>query len=79
EQIDVLSNRPTSIGATIEQRITKINIGDLRVVDDLMRNENIIAHVKDVEHNYFSLWNWHDIALENLMNYHDKYPKALNT
>ncbi|WP_205123395.1 hypothetical protein [Maribacter aurantiacus] len=79
EQIDVLSNRPPWIGATIEQGITKGNIGDLRVVDGLMRNENIIAHVKDVGPNYFSLWNWHDIALENLMSYHDKYPKALNT
>ena len=78
EQIDVLSNRPPWIGATIEQGITKGFTEDLRMVDDLMRNENIIAHVKDLGPNYFSLWNWHDIALENLLSYYDKYPKALN-
>lgn len=78
EQIDILSNRPPWIGATIEQGITKGNKGDLRIIDGLMRNENIIAHVKDVGPNYFSLWNWHDIALENLLGYYEKYPKALD-
>ncbi|MEQ5789841.1 hypothetical protein J4E06_02185 [Muricauda sp. NFXS6] len=78
EQIDILSNRPPWIGATIEQGITKGNTGDLRMVDGITRNDNIIAHVKDVGPNYFSLWNWHDIALENLLSYYEKYPKALD-
>ncbi|MEC7771763.1 MAG: hypothetical protein VX798_11305 [Bacteroidota bacterium] len=78
EQIDALSNRPPWIGATIEQGITKGNPEDLQVIDGLMRNENIIAHVKDVGPNYFSLWNWHDIALENLLSYYDNYPEAIN-
>ncbi|WP_207174694.1 hypothetical protein [Cellulophaga sp. E16_2] len=77
-QIDILSNRPPWIGATIEQGITKGGKENLRVVDGIMRNENIISHVKDVGPTYFSLWNWHDIALENLLSYHKEHPKTLN-
>ncbi len=77
-QIDILSNRPPWIGATIEQGITNGKKENLSIVDGLMRNENIIAHVKDVGPNYFSLWNWHDIALENLLSYYEKYPKSVN-
>jgi len=77
-QIDNLSNRPPWIGATIEQGITKGDKKDLRILDGITRNENIIGHVKDVGPHYFSLWNWHDISFENLMGYYEKYPGPLN-
>ncbi len=77
-QIDILSNRPPWIAATIEQGITKGDMQDLRIMDGMPRNENIISHVKDVGPNYFSLWNWHAISLENLLGYYEKYPQPLD-
>jgi hypothetical protein len=77
-QIDALSNRPPWIGATIEQGLTLGDDKSLRFKDGITRNENIIAHVKDVGPNYFSLWNWHQIALENLLGYYEKFPEHLN-
>lgn len=77
-QIDAISNRPPWIGATIEQGITKGDDGSLRMSDGIARNENIIAHVKDVSPNYFSLWNWHQIKLENLLSYYDRFPEPLD-
>jgi hypothetical protein len=40
--------------------------------------ENIIAHVKDVGANYWSLWNWHNIHAENVLNYYRQYPKGID-
>jgi hypothetical protein len=77
-QIDALSNRPAWTGATIEQGLTKGDKDNLRIIDGLTRNENIIAHIKDVSPNYFSLWNWHQISKENLIGYYEKFPGPLD-
>ncbi len=77
-QIDALSNRPPWTGATIEQGLTKGDPDSLRTHGSVSRNENIISHVQDVGPNYFSLWNWHQIALENLLGYYEKFPEPLN-
>jgi hypothetical protein len=78
-QIDALSNRPPWIGATIEQGLTTGDPGSLDLVEGVPKNLNIIAHVRDVAPNYFSLWNWHRISLDNLLGYYQKYPDHLNT
>jgi hypothetical protein len=77
-QIDAISHRPPWIGATIEQGLTKGDEACLKVMDGIPRNENIIAHVKDVGPNYFSLWNWHNISSENLLGYYEKFPEHLD-
>lgn len=77
-QIDALSNRPPWIGATIEQGLRTEQENNKTVFEGITRNENIISHIKDVGPNYFSLWNWHDIALENLLDYYEKHPEPLN-
>ena len=40
--------------------------------------ENIIAHVKDIGANYWSLWNWHNIHAEHVMNYYRQYPDGID-
>lgn len=78
-QIDALSNRPPWIGATIEQGLrTESENLDSAIEEGITRNDNIIHHIKDVSPNYFSLWNWHKISLENLLGYYEKHPGALD-
>ena len=77
-QIDELSNRPAWTAATIEQGLTTGDADSLDIIEGLTKNENIIAHVKDVGPNYFSLWNWHRISRQNLEGYYHKYPGPLD-
>lgn len=77
-QIDALSNRPPWIGATIEQGIGTNKKNKELVFEGITKNHNIISHVKDVGPNYFSLWNWHNIALENLLEYYEENPTPLD-
>ncbi len=77
-QIDALSNRPPWIGATIEQGLAMGRINQETDYEGVSKNQNIIAHVKDVSPNYFSLWNWHRISAENFLSYYDNNPEPLN-
>jgi len=77
-QIDALSNRPPWIGATIEQGLATGDKNKETNSEGIAKNENIIAHVKDVSPTYFSLWNWHVISAENFLSYYDKYPGPLD-
>lgn len=77
-QIDALSNRPPWVGATIEQSLRSNKRSNEVVFEGITLNDNIISHVKDVSPTYFSLWNWHNIALENLLEYYEKHPQPLN-
>lgn len=77
-QIDALSNRPPWIGATIEQGLATGDKNKETNFEGIAKNENIIAHVKDVSPTYFSLWNWHVISAENFLSYYDKNPGPLN-
>lgn len=78
EQIDALSNRPPWIGAMVENGISNgLNMSD-RKSEGVNRSENIIYHARDVGPNYFSLWNWHQISADGLMNYYRQSPDALD-
>ena len=77
-QIDALSNRPPWIGATIEQGLATGNKNKETSFEGIAKNENIIAHIKDVSPNYFSLWNWHIISAENFLSYYTSDPKPLD-
>lgn len=79
EQIEALSNRPAWIAAACECGMSDGREETMEYDDaGIPRNEAIIAHVKDVGANYFSLWNWHHINADNLHRYYQKYPDGLN-
>lgn len=78
EQIEALSNRPPWIGATIENGFSNGKPDSLRMIEDIPRTELIISHIKSVAPTYCSLWNWHDLNVENLKRYYDQYPDGLD-
>lgn len=77
-QIESLSNRPAWVGALIENGISDGSADTLKIEEGVTRSDSIIAHAKDVGCNYFSLWNWHKIQAERLINYYQQYPDALD-
>jgi len=78
EQIEALSNRPPWVAAISEVGITTGEEKSLRIVDGIPYNEMIISHVIDVGANYWSVWNWHNIAAKNILSYYDKYPQHID-
>lgn len=77
-QIEALSNRPPWIGATIEKGMSDGSAESLRIVEGVTETDNVIAHVKDIGANYWSLWNWHRIRADRVMNYYEQYPEAID-
>jgi len=77
-QIEALSNRPPWIAAVSEVGMTTGDPGALRIADGITYTENLISHVIDLGANYWSLWNWHNIAAENILSYYQKYPEPID-
>jgi len=77
-QIESLSNRPPWIGAVIEVGMSDGSPKSLRIKNGIPYTDNVIAHVKDVSSNYWSLWNWHRIKAEGIMRYYEQYPDAID-
>jgi hypothetical protein len=50
----------------------------LRVDDGVTYSDNVVHHVQDVSPCYFSLWNWHRIQADRLLNYYRQFPEALD-
>ncbi len=78
EQIEALSNRPSWVGALVENGIADGISRKIRMSEGITRSDNIIYHAKDVGAHYFSLWNWHNISVDGLRNYYNQYPDALD-
>jgi hypothetical protein len=76
-QIESLSNRPPWTAAICEVGMTTGEPKALRIVEGVTYTENIIAHVIDVGANYWSLWNWHNLAARNILSYYEKYPDPI--
>jgi hypothetical protein len=69
EQIEALSNRPPWTAVVIEQGLPG------KAPDPNALQEGISAsHVMDVGANYWSLWNFHQISANNLINYYKAFP-----
>ncbi|MCD6115886.1 hypothetical protein J7K93_02630 [bacterium] len=77
-QIESLSNRPPWTGAVIEVGMSDGTPESLHIRNGIPRTENIIAHVKDVSPNYWSLWNWHNIKAQGIMRYYNQYPDSID-
>ena len=79
EQIEALSNRPAWCAAAVECGLSDGHEETMRFDNaGIPLNEAIISHVKDVGANYFSLWNWHNINVDNLYRYYEKHPEGLD-
>ena len=77
-QIETLSNRPPWIAAISEVGMTTGNLDRLMIDEGVTLTENIISHVIDLGANYWSVWNWHNIAAKNILSYYNKYPEPIN-
>ena len=76
EQIEALSNRPPWVAVSIEQAVAGTGApGTIPVTEGVTDADDIMVHVRDVGANYWSLWNFHHIKAEHLMNYYQQYPK----
>ncbi|HYA25889.1 MAG TPA: twin-arginine translocation signal domain-containing protein [Terriglobales bacterium] len=78
EQIEELSNRPPWTGVSVEVGMSDGSPSSLRVEDGVTYTDNVIHHVQDVAPCYFSLWNWHRIQGDRILNYHRQFPGALD-
>ena len=78
QQIELAGSRPAHIAFVSEVGMSDGTPESLRIEDGTPRTENIIAHVRDVGANYWSLWNWHNIHAEHVMNYYNQYPDGID-
>ena len=78
QQIELAGNRPPHIGFISEVGMSDGTPESLRIENGVPHTENIIAHVKDIGANYWSLWNWHNIHAEHVMNYYRQYPQGID-
>jgi hypothetical protein len=77
-QIEAISNRPPWVAGVLEVAMSDGSPGSLRISDGIPATDNMIAHVMDVGANYWSLWNFHRISAEGIMNYYRQYPGMID-
>jgi hypothetical protein len=78
EQIDALSNRPPWRGVSVEVGMSDGTPASLKLDAGVPYTDNVVHHVQDVSPCYFSLWNWHRIQADRILNYYQQFPRALN-
>jgi hypothetical protein len=78
QQIELAGNRPPHVAFVSEVGMSDGAPESLCLENGLPHTENIIAHVKDIGANYWSLWNWHNIHAEHVMNYYNQYPAGID-
>ncbi len=77
-QIESISNRPPWIAGVLEVGMSDGSPASLRISDGVTATDNMIAHVMDVGANYWSLWNFHKISAEGIMNYYRQCPGMID-
>ncbi len=77
-QIESISNRPPWIAGVLEIAMSDGSPDSLYISEGVPGTDNAIAHVLDVGANYWSLWNFHKISAEGIMNYYRQYPQAID-
>lgn len=78
QQIELAGKRPPRIAFVSEVGMSDGTPESLRIADGVPYTENIIAHVRDIGANYWSLWNWHNIHADHVMNYYLQYPEGID-
>jgi hypothetical protein len=79
QQIELAGNRRPHIAFLSEVGMSDGTPESLRIENGVPHTENIIAHVRDLGANYWSLWNWHNIHAEHVMNYYRQYPQGIDS
>lgn len=81
-QIEAISNRPPWIAAVLEVGMHEPRAGSPPAASPAPRQisdmENRIAHVLDLGANYWSLWNFHRISADGVMNNYRKFGKLFD-
>jgi hypothetical protein len=77
-QIESLSNRPPWVGAVLEIPLPGHLPGTASPTEEIPYSENEIEHGLDVGANYLSLWNFHHINAENILDYYHRYPHTID-
>jgi hypothetical protein len=77
-QIESIGNRPPWTAAVLEAAMSDGSPESLRISEGVTATDNTIAHVMDVGANYWSLWNFHRISAEGILNYYGKYPEMID-
>jgi hypothetical protein len=77
-QIEALSNRPPWLAAISEVGIRAVDNARFSADQGIDINENIISHVIDIGANYWSVWNWHNIAAKNILGWYEKNPGPID-
>jgi hypothetical protein len=78
EQIEELSNRPPWIGVTVEVGMSDGSPKNLKLDEGVTYTDNVFYHGRDVGACYFSLWNWHRIQADRILNYYHQFPEAID-
>ncbi|HYM76384.1 MAG TPA: twin-arginine translocation signal domain-containing protein [Candidatus Dormibacteraeota bacterium] len=78
EQIEELSNRPPWTGVTVEVGMSDGSPKSLKLDEGVTYTDNVVQHVRDVGACYFSLWNWHRIQADRVLNYYHQFPEAID-
>jgi hypothetical protein len=78
QQIEFAGSRPPHIAFISEVGMSDGTPESLRIQNGLPHTENIIAHVRDVGANYWSLWNWHNIHASHVMDYYRQFPHGID-
>jgi hypothetical protein len=50
----------------------------LRLDEGVPYTDNVVQHARHVGACYFSLWNWHRIQADRILNYYHQFPDALD-
>jgi hypothetical protein len=77
-QIESLSNRPPWVGAVLEVPLPGHQQNQPALQDGISYSDNEIEHALDVGANYLSLWNFHNINAENIMDYYHRSPHTID-
>ena len=78
EQIEELSNRPPWTAVSVEVGMSDGSPASLKTDEGVTYTDNVIHHVQDVGPCYFSLWNWHRIQADRILNYYQQFPTAID-
>ncbi len=77
-QIEALSNRPAWTAAVIEKSMSDGTKDSLNMINGVPETDRVISHVMDVAANYYSLWNWHRIRADRILNYYRQFPEMID-
>lgn len=77
-QIESISNRPPWVGAIVEIALPGHLSAKATPQEPISYSDNEIEHVMDVGANYWSLWNFHNISAENILEYYRRSPHAID-